>query len=170
MLDETEIRELVSDMWRLHEAERVWLDTIYEYVTGIRGQPVVPEGAERELKDLAKLSIKNVLSLVRDSFVQNLSVIGYRNALAKDNNAAWATWQANRMDARQCEVYRPAVTYGAAYVVVTKDPDVGALWRPRSPRQLLAVYEDPQTDQWPQYAFETWIDQTDAKPYRRGVL
>jgi hypothetical protein len=23
---------------------------------------------------------------------------------------------------------------------------------------------------WPQYAFETWIDQTDAKPFRRGVL
>ena len=125
---------------------------------------------EQEIKDLAKLSIKNVLSLVRDSFVQNLSVIGYRDALAKENSAAWVSWQANRMDARQTEVYRPAVTYGAAYVVVTKDPDVGALWRPRSPRQLLAVYEDPQTDQWPQFAFETWIDQSDAKPFRRGVM
>jgi hypothetical protein len=32
MLDEEEIRTLVTDMWRLHEAERVWLDTIYDYV------------------------------------------------------------------------------------------------------------------------------------------
>jgi len=170
MLDEEEIRTLVADMWRLHEAERVWLDTIYDYVSGVRGYPMVPEGSEQEVKDLAKLSVKNVLSLVRDSFVQNLSVIGYRDALAKENSTAWRSWQANRMDARQVEVYRPAITYGAAYMVVTKDPDVGALWRPRSPRQLLAVYEDPQTDQWPQYAFETWIDQSDAKPYRRGVL
>jgi hypothetical protein len=170
MLDEEEIRTLVTDMWRLHESERVWLDTIYEYVSGMRGQPALPEGSETEIKDLAKLSIKNVLSLVRDSFVQNLSVIGYRDALAKENSAAWLSWQGNRMDARQVEVYRPAVTYGAAYVVVTKDPVLGALWRPRSPRQLLAVYEDPQTDQWPQYAFETWIDQSDAKPFRRGVM
>ena len=102
--------------------------------------------------------------------MQNLSVIGYRDALAKENSTAWLSWQGNRMDARQVEVYRPAITYGAAYVVVTKDPDLGALWRPRSPRQLLAVYEDPQCDQWPQFAFETWIDQSDARPYRRGVL
>ena len=63
MLDEEEIRTLVADMWHLHEAERVWLDTIYEYVSGQRGYPAVPEGSEQEIKDLAKLSIKNVLSL-----------------------------------------------------------------------------------------------------------
>lgn len=170
MLDEDDIRDLVGDMWRLHQAERFWLDTIYDYVNGRRGQPQVPEGAQQEIKDLAKLSVKNVLSLVRDSFVQNLSVIGYRDALAKENNAAWVSWQGNRMDARQVEVYRPAITYGAAYVVVTKDLELGALWRPRSPRQLLAVYEDPLTDMWPQYGLEMWIDQSDARPFRRGML
>jgi hypothetical protein len=170
VLDEEEIRTLVGDMWRLHEAERVGLDIIYEYAQGVRGYPKVPEGTGQEVKDLAKLSVKNVLSLVRDSFVQNLSVVGYRDALAKENSSAWQGWQANRMDGRQNEVYRPAVGYGASYVVVAKDDEIGARWRPRSPRQLLAVYEDPQSDEWPQYAFETWIDQSDAKPHRRGVL
>jgi hypothetical protein len=170
MLDEEEIRTVVRDMWQLHQDELVALDRVYEYVNGMRGWPAIPDGAEQEIQDLARLSVKNVLSLVRDSFVQNLSVVGYRDALAKENSTAWTSWQKNRMDARQVEVYRPAITYGASYVVVTKDDEVGALWRSRSPRQLLAVYEDPQTDMWPQYAFETWIDQSDAKPFRRGVL
>lgn len=169
MLDQEQIRRLVGDMRRLHDSERDMLDRVYEYTAGMRGAPDVPVGAEQEVKDLARLSIKNVLGLVRDSFVQNLSVVGYRNALAQDNNAAWQIWQRNRMDARQAEVYRPAITYGAAYVVVIGG-DEGTVWRTRSPRQLLAVYEDPQVDLWPQYAFETWIDQSDAKPRRKAVL
>jgi hypothetical protein len=156
-------------MWRLHLSERTYLDRIYGYVIGQVGSPHVPENAEDEIKDLARLSIKNVLGLVRDAFTQNLAVIGYRSSLAKENAPAWQMWQRNCMDARQAEVHRPAVTYGAAYVVVTEGED-GSVWRARSPRQLLAVYEDPQVDRWPQYAFEQWVDNTDAHPRWKGIL
>jgi hypothetical protein len=169
VLDEDQIRLLVADMWQLHLSERVWLDRVYGYVTGQMGAPAVPEGSEPEIKDLARLSIKNVLSLVRDSFTQNLSVVGYRDALAKENGPAWEAWQRNRMDARQDEVHRPAVTYGAAYVIVTKGAE-GSVWHTKSPRQLLAVYADTQVDLWPQYAFEQWVDQSDAKARWRGML
>ncbi len=169
MLEQEEIRKLVADMWQLHQTELLWLDRVYGFVTGQLGGPQVPEGSEQEVKDLAKLAIKNVLSLIRDSFCQNLSVVGYRDAAAAENLSGWKAWQDNRMDARQAEIYRPAVTYGASYVVMTGDVS-GTVWRTRSPRQLLAVYEDPQIDVWPQYAFETWIDSTDAKPRRRAVL
>lgn len=173
MLDEQQIRTLTSDMWMLRQSERLVLDDIYDYMLGRRGFPRVPDNCEKEIEDLARLSMKNVLPLVRDAFVQNLCVIGYRSALAKDNSPAWDVWQANRMDARQVEVYRPAVTYGASYVVVTRDYDgdeLGTRWRPRSPRQLLAVYEDPQTDEWPQYAYEMWVDNTDAKARRKAMI
>jgi len=170
MLNEDEVRGLVGDMWLLRQSERPQLDQVYDYMLGRRGLPRVPEGCEQEVDELARLSLKNVLPLVRDAFVQNLCVIGYRSALAKENAPAWDVWQSNRMDARQVEVYRPAITYGASYVVVTRDADKGALWRPRSPRQLLAVYEDPQTDEWPQYAFEMWVDNSDAKARRRAVM
>lgn len=169
MLDRTAISALISDMWQLHVAERSWLDRIYEYTNGLRGRPSVPEGASDEVKDLARLSVKNVLSLVRDSFAQNLSVVGYRNAVARENAPAWQLWQRNRMDARQAEVHRPALTYGAAYVTVTPGPD-GPVFRPRSPRQILAVYDNPSLDAWPQYALETWVTQRNAKPRRMGVL
>lgn len=169
MLDREQIAALISNMWQLHLSERNWLDRIYEYTKGLRGRPEVPEGASGEVKDLARLSIKNVLALVRDSFAQNLSVVGYRNATARENDPAWDMWQRNRMDARQAEVHRPALTYGAAYVTVTPGPD-GPVFRPRSPRQILAVYDDPALDAWPQFALETWVTQRDAKPRRCGVL
>ena len=121
MLDESQIRDLVQDMYLLQQSELSDLDRIYEFMSGTRGLPRVPEGAEREIEDLARLSLKNVLPLVRDAFVQNLCVIGYRTALAKENDPSWKVWQANRMDARQVEVYRPAVTYGASYVTVVRD-------------------------------------------------
>ncbi|AJK27335.1 portal protein [Mycobacterium phage Kratio] len=168
-LSESQIVKLVQQMYTLHLEDCAKLDRIYEYVKGRRGRPAVPEGASDEVKDIAKLSIKNVLRLVRDSFAQNLSVVGYRNLSAQENDPAWADWQRNRMDARQAEVHRPAVQYGSSYVVVSPGPD-GPEWRTRSPRQLLAVYEDPVLDAWPQFALETWVAQKDAKPHRRAVL
>lgn len=169
MLAEDEIGDVISRMWSLHLTEMGGHDRVYDYLAGRRGIPAVEEGSPDELKTLARLSVLNVLTLVRDSFAQNLSVVGYRDATAEENDPAWAMWQRNRMDARQHEVYRPAISYGAAYVTVTPGPD-GPVMRPRSPRQLLAVYDDPTIDAWPQYALETWVTQKDAKPHRKGVL
>lgn len=169
MLDEVEVRQLIADMWRIHLAELSWLDRIYGYSKGLRGGPEVPDNASQEVRDLAKLSIKNVLGLVRDSFAQNLSVTGYRTAMAEDNDPAWRMWQRNRMDARQAEVHRFALTYGAAYLTVSPGVD-GPQFRPRSPKRMLAVYDDPVMDEWPQYALEIWVTERDAKRHRRGRI
>ena len=169
MLDDDGVRGVVDDMWRLHLSERTYLDRIYGFTAGQLGAPHIPDGAEDEIRDLARLSVKNVLGLVRDSFTQNLSVIGYRSSLAKENAPAWDIWQRNRMDARQAEVHRSAVTYGASYAVITAGEE-GSVWKTRSPRQLLAVYVDPQVDLWPQYAFEQWVDSTDAQPRWKAML
>lgn len=169
MLDDREIRDVIAAMWQIHLSERSWLDRIGDYAKGIRGVPEVPESAEQEIKDLARLSVKNVLGLVVDSFAQNLSVTGYRSADAQDNDPAWRIWQANRMDARQSSVYVPALTYGASYVTVTAGPN-GPVLSPRSPKQILTAYVDPVADEWPQYALEMWVTQVDAKLRRRGRL
>ncbi len=169
MLDEDVVEGLISDMWTLHLSERARFDRVYSYVKGRNGVPELPEGSGRELQELAALSVKNVLALVRDSFAQNLSVVGFREAGARQNDSAWRVWQANRMDARQSEVYRSALTYGVGYVTVLPGDD-GPVWRPRSPRQIVAVYEDPQVDAWPQYALETWLDTSDGAPRRKALF
>ena len=110
MLDDDAVSDLITDMWTLHLSERSRFDRVYEYVKGRAGIPDIPDGSGDEIKELAALSVKNVLALVRDSFTQNLSVVGFREAGARQNDAAWLVWQANRMDARQSEVYRSALT------------------------------------------------------------
>jgi hypothetical protein len=101
VLDEQQIYSLTSDMWLLRQRERMVLDDIYDYMLGRKGFPRVPDNCETEIEELARLSMKNVLPLVRDAFVQNLCVVGYRSALAKENSPAWDMWQSNRRDARQ---------------------------------------------------------------------
>lgn len=165
MLNDDEILTVTRDLFKRHRDELPGHDRVYDYVRGRRGVPSVPEGAGDELTDLARMSVKNVLSLVRDAFAQNLAVVGFRSASEAENEAVWGTWQAQRLDARQAEVHRSAVTYGTSYAVATN-----GIVRLRTPRQIIAVYADPQVDEWPIYALETWVDQSGPRPVRRGTL
>lgn len=163
--------DTVRDLWGRHLSERPRLDRVFGYATGVLGAPEVPDGASDEIKEIARLSVKNVLSLVEDSFAQNLSVVGFRSAEATVNLSGWGRWQAQRMDARQSDVHRPALRYGASYLVVAPDATGGPVrWRPRTPRQVFAVYEDVQLDMWPLFALETWVDDSTGKPRRKGLL
>ncbi len=167
MIDINDIAATVQRMWRLHQLELEKFDNIHEYVKGRRGKPSLPESADSEVTDIRDKCVHNVLTLVLDAFVQNLSVVGYRNSESEANADGWDIWQENQMDARQAEIHHSAVKYGVAYCVVAPDDNM-LVFKPRSPRQLIAVYEDPQIDRWPQYALETWIDTTDGKPTRKG--
>jgi hypothetical protein len=127
--------------------------------------PDVPDGAGDELQDIAKQSVLNVIEPVVEAFSSPLSVEGFRSAGEETNADVWQIWQAERLDARQSEVYRPANTYGSSYVIGLDEET-----RLRTPRQMIAVYADPSTDLWPIYALEHWLDYTDAKPARKGRL
>lgn len=165
MLTPDEVVGTVRDLWKRHQNEMPDHDRVYEYLRGHRGIPEVPSGAGDELQDLAKLSVKNVLRLVVDAFTQSLNVQGYRGPEDEDNGAIWDFWQAFRLDARQHEVHKPAVSYGTAYAIGLK-----AEVRIRSPRQLFAAYADPHSDEWPIFALEHWLDFSAPKPVRKGAL
>lgn len=169
MIDESEIAATVSRMWLLHQDELATFDNIHEFVKGERGRPSLPPNASAEVKEIGRNCVHNVLTLVLDAFVQNLSVVGFRSVSDDANNAAWERWQQQQMDARQAEIYSSAVKYGAGYVIAAASGSE-LVFKPRSPRQLIAIYSDARVDRWPQYALETWIDTTDAKPRRRGTF
>jgi hypothetical protein len=164
VLTPDEVVDVTRDLWKRHRDEVAQHDRVYDYVRGKRGRPEVPEGAGDELEDIARLAVKNVLSLVRDAFAQGLAVTGYRSPTETDNAEVWRLWQANRLDARQGEPMRAAITYGSAYGIVTDTV------RFRSPRQMIAVYADPHVDLWPVYALETWVDDSEKRPRRLGIL
>lgn len=164
MLTPDEVVDVTRDLWKRHRDELPRHDRVHEYLQGKRGRPDVPDGAGEELDDLAKQSVKNVLSLVRDAFAQSLAVTGFRSPSETENGDVWRLWQAARLDARQAEPMRAAIEYGSAYGVVTDTV------RFRSPRQMIAVYGDPHVDLWPVYALETWVDDSEAQARRLGVL
>lgn len=165
MLDPDEVVATVRDLWKRHQNELPQHDRAYGYVRGRYGVPDVPDGAGDELQDIAKLSVMNVLGMIVESFASALSVEGFRSAGSEQDAEVWQRWQADRLDARQSEVYRPALTYGTSYTVALKDQT-----KIRSPRQMFAAYADPHMDLWPIYALEHWVDYSEAKPVRRGVL
>lgn len=166
MLAPDDVADVARLLWSQHQNELALHDAAHDYLRGLRGVPEIPEGAGDELGDIARMSVKNVLRLVVDAFAQNLSVSGYRSPEADTDSEVWQAWQAQRLDARQSEAIRPALTYGSSFAVVDSMGGV----RLRTPRQLLSMYADPSVDQWPAYALETWIDYSGRTPERRGCL
>lgn len=166
MLDEDEVIQAASTLWSQHRNELVMHDRIYRYVIGEAGRPEVPEGSNDEIKEIARIAVKNVLALVRDAFAQNLSVVGFRPPTEAENDGeVWRLWQEQRLDARQAEAHRAAITYGTSYAVIEREAV-----RIRSPRQLFAAYVDPHLDEWPVYSLETWVDTSGTHAVRRGLL
>lgn len=179
-LSTTEATAVVKHLWAERFKDAARADRLSAYADGKAGLPTVPAGATREVRELARISVKNVLRLVVDAFAQNLAVVGYRDPAALDNDAAmWGLWQAHHLDARQAQVYRPALTFGTAYVAVlpsdADDPrtfldDYGVTITPHSPRSLVAVYEDPRRDTWPVFALEVWLENATGGPRLRARL
>jgi hypothetical protein len=168
-VNESEAAELIVDkLFPLWENEKERLDHIDKWLRWTQEDMKHPPGATAELKRLAKLSKVPWLSLVVSSLSQCLYVDGFRSGhdpdLPEDEDGAlsdrettgpWRIWMANAMGRRQIAVHRAALAYGYSFVRV-----VPGVWngtnmpamRGVSPRRMVALYEDPAEDDWPELA------------------
>ena len=169
MLTLNEVQATATELWRAHADEMPRLEEIRDYMLGKRGRPTLPDDPDEEIIELSRLAVKNVMPLVVDTFVDACQAIGFRSPSAESDTAAWSIWQRERMDARQSEVHRPAVQYGASYVLL-EDVDGKVRFGPRSPRRMFAAYADPARDEWPAFALETWQVKVSGKAVRKGLL
>jgi hypothetical protein len=144
---------------KLRADEQVRLKKIADYMAGRHASVYVPRGARAEYRWLLERAKVKILPLIVTVVAQNMYVDGYRPAGKDENAAPWATWQANRLDARQHGVHRAALTYGAAYTVVMPGTPTPVV-TPFSPRRLTALYADPVNDEWPLYAVEDRVENT----------
>lgn len=169
MLDTDGVVTVATELWRKHSDELPLLEKVRGYMRGELGRPTLPDSPDDEIKELARLAVKNMMPLVVDAFTSALTVTGFRSPSAVADAAAWAIWQRERMDARQAEVHRLAIQYGASYLLLDH---VGGVTRfnPRSPRRMFAAYSDPSRDEWPEYALETWIETVAGRRVRKGIL
>jgi hypothetical protein len=160
-------RKLVKDtLFPLWEQERERLERIDCWYRWRQEDVKIPKTATSELRALIELSKVPWLNLVVTVCAQAMYVDGYRSNLDNDSAAKdgphqvsppWRTWMANGMDRRQIGLHRATLAYGHAYTTVLPgvDPmtrDKMAVIRGVSPRKMIAVYDDPAEDDWPQYA------------------
>ncbi len=115
--------------------------------------PHNPRAATPEYRELSARAQAPWGALVVTSVAQTLFVEGYRRPDDPDDANAWEIWQANGWDARQVAVHRAALTYGLAYATClpgkTLTGDAMPAMRGVSPREMIALYEDPADDEWP---------------------
>lgn len=160
-------RKLVKDtLFPMWEQERKHLELIDCWYRWRHDDIKIPRKATSELKALVELSKVPWLNLVVTVCAQAMYVDGYRSNLDNNSPAAdgppkisppWRTWMANGMDRRQISLHRATLAYGHAYTTVLPgvDPLTGdemSVIRGVSPRKMIAVYDDPAEDDWPQYA------------------
>jgi hypothetical protein len=132
-------------------------DRLDNYVRGIQDNPYKPREAKAGYQVLMDRSKLNMLDLVIDYRAQNLKIEGYKDTSNPENanSPLWNKyWQANKMDRRQLSLWRTAFTFGVAYAVPMPAED--SLTGQKmisinlySPREFVAVYEDPANDDWP---------------------
>ena len=112
-----------------------------------------PADAPETMKQLARKAESNYLPLLVKTFGQVMKVDGYISESDPDATDPWVWWQRNRMDSRQTGPTRAALTYGAAYASAL--PGTYGRGQPGpaislySPREMTALYQDPEADEWP---------------------
>jgi hypothetical protein len=113
----------------------------------------IPDDAPALMKELARKSETNYLPLLVKTFAQVMKVDGYTSASDPDRVDPWFWWQRARMDARQTGLVRSALQYGAAYATALPGSygrgEPGPAISLYSPREMTALYADPEADEWP---------------------
>lgn len=154
-LSELEVLDLVkSDLMPVWKAERATLDRIDRWMRWDHDLPHAPRSATREHKELASRAQTPWGDFIVSCLARGLYIEGYRSNDEEDNSPTWKIWQANGFDARQVALNRAVIAYGSAYglalpgtLALTGEPMPKL--RGISPREMIALYEDPADDEWP---------------------
>lgn len=137
---------------RIHQALQPNLDFASYTATTI----TIPADAPPLMRELARKSETNYLPLLVKTFSQVMKADGYQTVDSVGETDPWVWWQRNRMDSRQAGLTRSALSYGAAYATVLPGTygrgEPGPAISLYSPRKLTALYQDPESDEWPMLA------------------
>jgi hypothetical protein len=124
------------------QADSAWrLDEIYRNEADI---PVMAPQVRQAYQRLMGMARTNYAELIVEAVRERMTVVGFRtgaNADPTGDDAAWALWQANALDADSDLVHRAKLTMGDSFVIVGRDgPDV--VITPEDPREVV-VDMDP---------------------------
>ena len=151
----------LADRQKLLKEWRAWY-------SGDHPLPQGPRGAAEAYRDFQKKARSNFMESCVTADVHRLLVVGVADGQGKSDTDAWGWWQRNRLDSRQLQVYRTALSCSAAYVMVGQHPKRASrpLITPEHPREVI-VEDDPATGERAA-ALKAWWDDR-AKQGRANV-
>lgn len=147
-----EVLELANDsLIPTWSAERQIQTQLRDWARGKHVAPFKPREANAEYDSLLEKSPVPLIGLVVRLLTQQMELIDYHPGDEAMHDPLWEVWQANRMAMRQKRLYRSALTGGQAFSMVLPGDPV-PVTRLFGPRNMVAVYQDPEADEWPMYA------------------
>ena len=122
------------------------LDLWRSYYLGEHPLPEGPRKAVEAYKQFQKRARTNFCEMVVKADVHRQRVIGINNANGDEDQQAWGWWQANKMDSKQKQLYRAALSQSLAYIIVGPHPKESTrpLITVEHPREVI-VETDPAT-------------------------
>lgn len=125
-----------------NQAQQSWrLDEIYRNEHDL--PPMCPQVREAYLR-LMSMARTNYAELIVEAVRERMTVVGFRTGASVDptgDDAAWALWQANSLDADSDLVHRAKLSMGDAFVIVGRDGG-DVVITPEDPREVV-VEMDP---------------------------
>lgn len=133
------------------------------FTSSFKPRVSIPGDAPEILRKLAYKAETNYLPILVKNYSQVLKVDGVimNGRTPEFTNSGldpWQAWQRNRMDARQVGLHYATLKYGTAYATVLpgERDEQTKVTIPRidlySPREMTALYQDPESDEWPMMA------------------
>lgn len=147
-----EVIELAHDrLIPLWKKERERNTVLRDWARGKHVAPYKPREATKEYDSLLEKSTVPLIGVVTRILTQTLELADYHPGDEANHDALWSIWQDNRMATRQKRLYRSAFTTGQAFALVLPGDRAPAV-KLFGARNMVAVYQDPEADEWPMYA------------------
>lgn len=138
---------LIPMMMQERERQTVFRD----WARGKHPAPFKPREANKELDALLDKSPVPLIMLIVRILAQSMEMQGYEPGDKELKDRLWSIWQGNQMATRQKRIYKAAMWGGQAFALALPGVPVPKI-RIFSGRNMVAAYEDPEADEWPQYA------------------
>lgn len=136
---------------RIHAALQPIVDGS-DFVPGVQ----IPSDAPRLMVEHARKSQTNYLPLLVKTFRQVMKVDGYISKSDPGKVEPWMWWQRNKLDSGQAGIVDAVLKYGTAYSAVLPGTyglnQTGPAVSRFSPRNMTALYQNPEFDEWPMLA------------------
>ncbi len=142
--------EVLIPAWR---REREFQQKLEAWARGQHERPYRPREVNDEYKAIEERSQVPLLGLIVRIFGQGLELIDYAPGDAELKDRLWQIWTANQMPSRQKRLWKAAFTGGVGYALALPGEHLPQI-KLYSPKNMIAVYQDPEYDEWPEYAAE----------------